>query len=167
MPRRKKEPWDTPEIQALGAGFARQGYYKQGYGNAQAQANEYTEFGASVKKTGKTGVRKAHHAYLMGMPGEYPGEDFLLGVTAAEAATKTRQTKGKLVTLFAGVPSIDGNAKSMVVNGVDIRQPLFTTAGVRRVDRGKTNPMSPEDRLFPEFAQYTPVNHTLEYLKGD
>ena len=38
---------------------------------------------------------------------------------AAEAATKTRQTKGKLVTLFTGVPSIDGNAKSMVVNGID------------------------------------------------
>ena len=42
MPRRKKEPWDTPEIQALGAGFAGQGYHNSGYEKARIFANAAT-----------------------------------------------------------------------------------------------------------------------------
>jgi hypothetical protein len=53
MPRHRPVSYvytDTPEIQALGAGFARQGYFNQGYGDAQGEANTFTIRSTAVPK---------------------------------------------------------------------------------------------------------------------
>ena len=58
MPRRKKKVvyvWgDTPEIQALGAGFAQEGYFKNGYEKARVFANVTTSktLAARIKPDG-------------------------------------------------------------------------------------------------------------------
>lgn len=53
MPRHRPVSYvytDTPEIQALGAGFARQGYFNQGYSDAQGEANIFTIRATAVPK---------------------------------------------------------------------------------------------------------------------
>ena len=71
MPRRKKKSqayaWgDTPEIQALGAGFAREGYFMNGYGEAQGEANKF-----AIRSTAVPIGVKPQIAFLTPQYGQY------------------------------------------------------------------------------------------------
>ena len=81
-PRRKKKTlyvWgDTPEIQALGAGFARQGYFMGGYDEARGEANKFAIRSTTIPK----GV-KSQIAFLTPQYGQYgiAGCKFLQPIT--------------------------------------------------------------------------------------
>ena len=81
-PRRKKKAvyaWgDTPEIQALGAGFARHGYLMNGYGEAQGEANKFAIRSTAVPKNVKPQI-----AFLTPQYGQYgiAGGKFLQPIT--------------------------------------------------------------------------------------
>ena len=84
MPRRLPVSYvytDTPEIQALGAGFARQGYFRQGYSEAQEFGNKL-----AMRSTAVPAGQKAQIAFLAGRHGTY-GEDagqFLQPISGAK-----------------------------------------------------------------------------------
>ena len=84
MPRRQPVSYvytDTPEIQALGAGFARQGYFRQGYGEAREFGNAL-----AMRSTAVPAGQKAQITYLAGRNGAY-GEDagkFLQPISGAK-----------------------------------------------------------------------------------
>ena len=86
MPRRKKEPWDTPEIQALGAGFARQGYFRKGYGEAQGEANAF-----AINATAVVGKVKPQIAFLSAIHGNYgeAGGKFLQPISIPKVISAT------------------------------------------------------------------------------
>ena len=91
MPRRKKKSqayaWgDTPEIQALGAGFARQGYFMNGYGEAQGEANKF-----AIRSTAVVDGVKPQIAYLTQRLGQYgeAGGHFLSPITVPKVIKAT------------------------------------------------------------------------------
>ena len=86
MPRRKKEPWDTPEIQALGAGFARQGYFRKGYGEARGEANAF-----AINATAVVGKVKPQIAFLTAIHGNYgaAGGKFLQPISIPKVISAT------------------------------------------------------------------------------
>ena len=91
MPRRKKKSqayaWgDTPEIQALGAGFARQDYFMDGYGEAQGQANRF-----AVNATAVVDGVNPQIAYLTQRLGQYgeAGGHFLSPITVPKVIKAT------------------------------------------------------------------------------
>ena len=90
MPRRKKEPWDTPEIQALGAGFARQGYHNSGYEKARILANAATSqsLAARIKSDGTHAP--ARFAYATGVREPDLGGLFAVGISASDLASELK-----------------------------------------------------------------------------
>ena len=95
-PRRKKKAalayvWgDTPEIQALGAGFAREGYFMNGYGEAQGEANRF-----AIKSTAVPVNVKPQIAFLTPQYGKYgiAGGQFLQPITEPKSARNYRADK--------------------------------------------------------------------------
>ena len=83
-PRRQRKTtyvWaDTPEIQSLGAGFAREGYFMDGYDKARIFANNTTARALAAP----AGVRSARYAYMVGVPGEVGMGQFALGMTTPD-----------------------------------------------------------------------------------
>ena len=98
MPRRLPVSYvytDTPEIQALGAGFARQGYFRQGYGKAREFGNEL-----AMRSTAVPAGQKAQIAFLAGRYGAY-GEDagkFLQPISGANVSGRARVSTGRGAT---------------------------------------------------------------------
>jgi hypothetical protein len=74
---------DTPEIQALGAGFAQEGYFMEGYDRARRFANDTTAKALAAQP----GVRNARYAYMVGVPGSVGRGDFALGMTTPDVIT--------------------------------------------------------------------------------
>ena len=75
-PRRKKKiqayVWgDTPEIEALGAGFARQGYFMDGYEKARVFANQTTSKSLSARLKSDGTYAPARFAYATGVKEAY------------------------------------------------------------------------------------------------
>ena len=93
-PRRKKKAvyaWgDTPEIQALGAGFARQGYHNSGYEKARIFANAVTSqsLAARIKPDGTHAP--ARFAYATGVRELDLGGLFAVGTSASDLASELR-----------------------------------------------------------------------------
>ncbi len=90
MPRRKKSQayvyTDTPEIQNLAAGYARQGYFRQGYDEAREFGNKL-----AMRATVVPANKKAQIAYLAGRYGAY-GETvgpFLQPITGGKSPERT------------------------------------------------------------------------------
>ena len=86
-PRRKKKTAlqtyasvDTPEIVALATGYARQGYYGEGYDRARLNANAITARALSVPD----GTRNARYAYMTGIRGEHGRGEFVVGITTPD-----------------------------------------------------------------------------------
>ena len=77
---------DTPEIEALSTGFARQGFYKQGYEKARIFANVTTSksLAARIKPDGTH--LPARYAYATGIVEPDMGGIFALGTSAKELA---------------------------------------------------------------------------------
>ena len=77
---------DTPEIQALGAGFARQGYFNQGYGDAQGEANAFTIRATAVPKG-----KNPQFAFLAPQYGKFgeAGGSFLSPITVPKVLELT------------------------------------------------------------------------------
>ena len=90
-PRRKKKAvyvWgDTPEIQALGSGFAREGYYNSGYEKARIFANKTTSssLAARIKPDGT--YAPARFAYAIGVKEPDLGGQFAVGTSASGLAS--------------------------------------------------------------------------------
>ena len=111
MPRRKKKSqayvWgDTPEIQALGAGFARQGYFMDGYDEARLFANKTTAYGLSTRPD-----EKARYAYTVGVE-QKPGRgEFILGLSAKDTAQRLGYTSDRaLRTAFEAASKLPSNS---------------------------------------------------------
>ena len=77
---------DTPEIQALGAGFARQGYFNQGYGDAQGEANRFT-----IRATAVPQGKNPQFAFLAPQYGKFgeAGGPFLSPVSVSKVLALT------------------------------------------------------------------------------
>ena len=129
MPRRKKEPWDTPEIQALGAGFARQGYHNSGYEKARIFANAVTSqsLAARIKPDGTHAP--ARFAYATGVKERDLGGLFAVGTSAVDLASdlgfkdarvlRTAFDKGSKNPVNARYPSIPGTQLA-ILKGVPV-----------------------------------------------
>jgi hypothetical protein len=109
MPRRKKKSqayvWgDTPEIQALGAGFARQEYFMNGYGEAQGEANKFAIRSTAVPKDVKPQI-----AYLTPQYGKYgiAGGKFLQPITEP----KVLEITGLTTSHYLGKAFLEGRTK--------------------------------------------------------
>ena len=81
MPRRKKTLYvwgDSPEIQAVGAGFAQQAHYTRGHDKARVFGNEL-----AMKATAVPAGQKSQIAFLAGRYGDHgePAGPFLQPVT--------------------------------------------------------------------------------------
>jgi hypothetical protein len=96
-PRRKKKTsqahlvyGDTPEIEALATGFARQGFFKQGYEKARVFANETTSssLAARIKPDGTHAP--ARFAYATGVREPDLGGIFAVGTSASDLASELR-----------------------------------------------------------------------------
>ena len=90
MPRRKKKVYvwgDTPEIEALGSGFAREGYYNSGYEKARIFANATTSsaLAARIKPDGTHAP--ARFAYAIGVREPDLGGQFAVGTSASGLAS--------------------------------------------------------------------------------
>ena len=128
-PRRKKKAvyaWgDTPEIQALGAGFARQGYFMDGYGEARLFANKTTAYGLSTRPN-----ENARYAYTVGVE-ERPGQvEFILGLSAKDTALRLGYNSDRaLRTAFEAASKLPSNSRmtgftSANLNGQFVFKPL-------------------------------------------
>ena len=88
MPRHRITPslslGDTPEIEALSTGFARQGFFKQGYEKARIFANVTTSqsLAARIKPDGTHAP--ARFAYATGIYEPDMGGIFAVGTLAKE-----------------------------------------------------------------------------------
>ena len=107
-PRRKKKAvyaWgDPPEIQALGAGFARQGYFMNGYGEAQGEANKFAIRSTAVPKNVKPQI-----AFLTPQYGQYgiAGGKFLQPITEP----KVLEITGLTSSHYFGKAFLEGRTK--------------------------------------------------------
>jgi hypothetical protein len=125
-PRRKQRTiWgDTPEIIALSTGFARQGYFMDGYDKARRFANDTTAKALAAQP----GVRNARYAYMVGVPGEVGRGEFALGMTTPDVISTyglgNRKTLEREFSkgLLPDDPLMPGLQRSMV-NG----RPLMKT----------------------------------------
>ena len=96
MPRRggrKKETaqthlvyGDTPEIEALSTGFARQGYYNSGYEKARIFANVTTSKSLAAQMKPDGSYAPARFAYATGIVEPQMGGIFAVGTSAKELA---------------------------------------------------------------------------------
>ena len=90
MPRRRLVSYgDTPEIEALSTGFARQGFFKQGYGEAQGEANRFAIRATAVPRGVKPQI--AFHTPLYGKYG-IAGGQFLQPITEPKILEATGLT---------------------------------------------------------------------------
>ena len=109
-PRRKKKAalayvWgDTPEIQALGAGFAREGYFMNGYGEAQGEAIRF-----AIKSTAVPVNVKPQIAFLTPQYGKYgiAGGQFLQPITEPKVLEMTGLTSSH----YLGKAFLEGRTK--------------------------------------------------------
>ena len=115
---------DTPEIQALGAGFAQEGYFMEGYDRARRFANDTTAKALAAQP----GVRNARYAYMVGVPGSVGRGEFVLGMTTPDVISTYRLGNRKTLEsefsqgLLPDDPLMPGLQRSMV-NG----RPLMKT----------------------------------------
>ena len=130
MPRRKKKSqayaWgDTPEIQALGAGFARQGYYNSGYEKARIFANKTTSssLAARIKPDGT--YAPARFAYATGVKEPDLGGQFAVGTSASGLASDLKFKDARaLQTAF-------NKSSKNPVHGIDLSMPETQLAVLR------------------------------------
>jgi len=109
-PRRQRQRktlyvWgDTPEIQALGAGFARQEYFMNGYGEAQGEANKFAIRSTAVPKDVKPQI-----AFLTPQYGKYgiAGGRFLQPITEP----KVLEITGLTSSHYFGKAFLEGRTK--------------------------------------------------------
>jgi hypothetical protein len=98
MPRRKKTLYvwgDSPEIQAVGAGFAQQAHYTRGHDAARMFGN-----GLAMKATAVPADQKAQIAFLAGRYGD-PGEGaFLQPITGKNLQTELGLSRHYLNAAF-------------------------------------------------------------------
>jgi hypothetical protein len=91
MPRRKKKVvyvWgDTPEIEALGSGFAREGYYNSGYEKARIFANMTTSSSLAARIKPDGSHAPARFAYATGVREPDLGGQFAVGTSASGLAS--------------------------------------------------------------------------------
>ena len=112
---------DTPEIEALSTGFARQGYYNSGYEKARVFANVTTSssLAARIKPDGTHAP--ARLAYATGMIEPDLGGQFAVGISAKELAEELNfKTPRALQTAFeknilAPDPSMPGTNRALVM----------------------------------------------------
>ena len=122
-PRRKKKSqayvWgDTPEIEALGAGFARQGYFMDGYEKARVFANQTTSKSLSARLKSDGTYTPARFAYATGVKEPDLGGLFAVGTSAVDLASdlgfkdarvlRTAFDNGSKNPVNARYPSIPG-----------------------------------------------------------
>ena len=107
MPRHRIVPYgDTPEIEALSTGFARQGYFMDGYDEARLFANKTTAYGLSTRPD-----EKARYAYTVGVE-QKPGRgEFILGLSAKDTAQRLGYTSDRaLRTAFEAASKLPSNS---------------------------------------------------------
>ena len=117
---------DTPEIEALSTGFARQGYYNSGYEKARVFANVTTSssLAARIKPDGTHAP--ARFAYATGIDAPDKGGLFAVGISAKELAEELNfKNPRALQTAFekniiTPDPSMPGTNRALV-NG----KPVF------------------------------------------
>ena len=122
-PRRKKKKtlyvWgDTPEIEALGAGFARQGYFNQGYGEARLFGNEL-----AMKATAVPADQKAQIAFLAGRYGDHgkPAGPFLQPVTGVNLQKELGLSCHYLDRAFEkNITKHDNGLQHSSIHGLDV-----------------------------------------------
>ena len=122
-PRRKKKAvyaWgDTPEIQALGAGFARQGYFNQGYGEARLFGNEL-----AMRATAVPADQKAQIAFLAGRYGDHDGKPagpFLQPVTGVNLQKELGLSRHYLDRAFeANITKHANGLQHSSIHGLDV-----------------------------------------------
>ena len=91
---------DTPEIEALSTGFARQGYYSSGYEKARVFANVTTSsyLAAKIKPDGTHDP--ARFAYATGIYEPDMGGIFAVGTSAKDLAAELNLNPRALRTAF-------------------------------------------------------------------
>ena len=138
-PRRKKKTlyvWaDTPEIQAVGAGFAQEGFFKNGYEKARVFANVTTSnsLAARIKPDGT--YLPARFAYATGIVEPDMGGIFALGTSAKELAEELNfKSPRALQTAFDNSlldidPSMPGTTRALLSGKPVFKFKQVATAG--------------------------------------
>jgi len=158
MPRRKKKSQayvytDTPEIQSLGAGFARQGYFRQGYGEAREFGNKL-----AMRATAVPADQKAQIAYLAGRYGAYgePAGSFLQPITGVKLQKELGLSRHYLDKEFEkNIRQSPAGFQQSNINGLDVLRAYKHPQPppiARAVTRRATSALSPP---FTDAEMYT------------
>ena len=179
MPRRKKKVvyvWgDTPEIQALGAGFAQEGYFKNGYEKARIFANVTTSktLAARIKPDGT--YLPARYAYATGIVEPDMGGIFALGTSAKDLAEELNfKSPRALQTAFDNSlldidPSMPGTTRALLNGKAVFKFKQVATAGpAARAPRATAGPAARAPRATASSAmeEYTKGLNTLSSMLG-
>ena len=169
-PRRKKKTlyvWaDTPEIQAVGAGFAQEGFFKNGYEKARVFANVTTSnsLAARIKPDGT--YLPARFAYATGIVEPDMGGIFALGTSAKELAEELNfKNPRALQTAFDNSlldidPSMPGTTRALLSGKPVFKFKQVATAGLAaRAPRATAGPAARALRATASSAME-------EYTKG-
>ena len=128
-PRRKKKAvyvWgDTPEIEALGSGFARGGYYNSGYEKARLFANKTTSSSLAARIKPDGSHAPARFAYAIGVKEPDLGGRFAVGTSAIGLASELKFKDARaLQTAF-------NKSSKNPVHGIDLSMPDTQLAVLR------------------------------------
>ena len=171
-PRRKKKTlyvWaDTPEIQAVGAGFAQEGFFKNGYEKARVFANVTTSnsLAARIKPDGT--YLPARFAYATGIVEPDMGGIFALGTSAKELAEELNfKNPRALQTAFDNSlldidPSMPGTTRALLSGKPVFKFKQVATAGLAaRAPRATAGPATRAPRATASSARAM-----VEYTTG-
>ena len=176
MPRRggrKKETaqthlvyGDTPEIEALSQGFARQGYYNSGYEKARIFANVTTSKSLAAQMKPNGSYAPARFAYATGIVEPQMGGIFAVGTSAKELAEELNfKIPRALQTAFDRNllnpdPSMPGTKRALLYG-----KPVFKFQEVSAVKAAQA-PAAKALAAAQHAFRTTPSNEIIEYTRG-
>jgi len=157
---------DTPEIEALSTGFARQGYYNSGYEKARIFANATTSsyLAAKIKPDGSNAP--ARFAYATGVVEPKMGGIFAVGTSAKELAEELNFKNPRALqtafdkNLLNPDPSMPGTKRALL-NG----KPVFKFQEVAAVKAAQA-PAAKALAAARNAFRTTPSNEIKEYTRG-
>ena len=176
MPRRggrKKETaqthlvyGDTPEIEALSTGFARQGYYNSGYEKARIFANVTTSKSLAAQMKPDGSYAPARFAYATGIVEPQMGGIFAVGTSAKELAEELNFKNPRALqtafdrNLLNPDPSMPGTKRALLYG-----KPVFKFQEVATVKAAQA-PAAKALAAARHAFRTTPSNEIIEYTRG-
>ena len=130
MPRRKKTLYvwgDSPEIQAVGAGFAQQAHYTRGHDAARMFGN-----GLAMKATAVPADQKAQIAFLAGRYGDHGEGAFLQPITGKNLQTELGLSRHYLNAAFQkNISKTDDGLEYSNIHGLDLMRAYKIPAAMK------------------------------------